>query len=107
LLQGEETAEHEAISRCAQHRLNRGIWTSTGGGDLTRAIAACERLVLLNADLQPFQRWVTHLSMQNVILDVIWHCCISAKERVPKLEQKWTPSSKRHLFDLNPWKNVK
>ena len=34
----------DAISRAAAHRLKRGIWTTTGGGDLTRCIAACERL---------------------------------------------------------------
>jgi hypothetical protein len=36
-----------AIARTAAHRLARGIWTSSGGGDVRRARAACERLVLL------------------------------------------------------------
>ena len=36
-----------AIARTAAHRLARGIWTSSGGGDIRRARAACERLVLL------------------------------------------------------------
>jgi hypothetical protein len=36
-----------AIARTAAHRLARGIWTSSGGGDIRRAVAACERLVLV------------------------------------------------------------
>eukprot|EP00892_Ulva_mutabilis_P009514 jgi/Ulvmu1/6935/UM032_0013.1 len=37
----------QAVSRAAEHRLKRGIWTTPGAGDIRRAIAACERLVLL------------------------------------------------------------
>lgn len=48
LLFGGMTADIEAASRTAQHRLSRGIWTTTGGGDVHRALSACERLVLLN-----------------------------------------------------------
>lgn len=33
-----------------------GIWTSPGGGDLRRAIAASERLVILRGDSQPLER---------------------------------------------------
>ncbi len=33
-LEGNESAEMEAISRTARHRLERGIWTSPGAGDL-------------------------------------------------------------------------
>jgi len=49
LLGGDEgqDAATVAISRTAAHRLARGIWTSSGGGDVRRARAACERLVLL------------------------------------------------------------
>lgn len=38
----------EAVSRAAAHRLKRGIWTTTGGGDIKRCIVACERLVILH-----------------------------------------------------------
>jgi len=31
----------------AEHRLERGIFTSAGGGDLRRALAACQRLAIL------------------------------------------------------------
>jgi hypothetical protein len=47
LLDEEVTATMRAISVVANHRLERGIWTSPGAGDLRRAIAACEKLVLL------------------------------------------------------------
>ena len=35
------------VSKVANHRLERGIWTSPGAGDIRRCRAACERLVLL------------------------------------------------------------
>ena len=38
LLEGAESAELQAISRVAEHRLARGIWTSPGAGDLRRAL---------------------------------------------------------------------
>ena len=46
-LEGSSSAESEAIARAALHRLQRGVWTSPGAGDVRRALAACERLVLL------------------------------------------------------------
>ena len=46
-LEGAANAELQAISRVAEHRLERGIFTSTGGGDLRRALAAAERLAIL------------------------------------------------------------
>ncbi|MCO5597261.1 hypothetical protein L7F22_051337 [Adiantum nelumboides] len=39
-----------ASARAAKHRLQRGIWTSSSFGDMRRALAATERLVLLGAD---------------------------------------------------------
>lgn len=48
-LSGAESAESEAIARAAVHRLERGVWTSPGAGDIRRAMAACERLVLLHS----------------------------------------------------------
>ena len=35
-LEGEERAELQAIARTAKHRLDRGIWTSTGAGAHTK-----------------------------------------------------------------------
>eukprot|EP01025_Chloroclados_australasicus_P054654 TRINITY_DN6493_c0_g2_i1.p1 TRINITY_DN6493_c0_g2~~TRINITY_DN6493_c0_g2_i1.p1 ORF type:complete len:415 (-),score=32.87 TRINITY_DN6493_c0_g2_i1:417-1661(-) len=43
-----QSAEHAIITQTAANRQARGVWTSTGGGDLRRAVAACERLVLLD-----------------------------------------------------------
>ncbi|GLC60253.1 hypothetical protein PLESTB_001591100 [Pleodorina starrii] len=45
-----------AIGKVAAWRLERGIWTSPGAGDLRRARAACERLVLLAGDQYPEER---------------------------------------------------
>lgn len=45
--------EKQLIARTAAHRLERGIFTTTGAGDLVRAIAAAERLVLLCGDAGP------------------------------------------------------
>lgn len=44
------SAEEQAIARAAVHRLERGVWTSPGAGDIRRALASCERLVLLHTD---------------------------------------------------------
>jgi hypothetical protein len=55
-LDGAESAEAEAIARTARHRLERGIWTSPGAGDLRRALAAAERLVILQGDDAPEER---------------------------------------------------
>ncbi|GAB4816397.1 hypothetical protein N2152v2_003443 [Parachlorella kessleri] len=52
----QSSAELEAIARTAQHRLERGIWTSPGAGDLRRAVAATERLVLLCGERYPKER---------------------------------------------------
>ncbi|CAG9463334.1 unnamed protein product [Pedinophyceae sp. YPF-701] len=49
-LEGDDDATTEAISRFAKYRLKRGIYTSTGAGDLRRCVPACERLVLLCGD---------------------------------------------------------
>lgn len=55
---GEEMeAAVAAISKVAAWRLERGIWTSPGAGDLRRARAATERLVLLQqGDSAPEER---------------------------------------------------
>jgi len=55
-LDGAESAEAEAIARTARHRLERGIWTSPGAGDLQRALAAAERLVILRGNDVPEER---------------------------------------------------
>ena len=47
LLEGAADAELQAISAVAAHRLERGIFTSAGGGDLRRALAASQRLAIL------------------------------------------------------------
>ncbi|XP_058080031.1 uncharacterized protein LOC131228185 isoform X2 [Magnolia sinica] len=41
-----------ASAKAAQHRLGRGVWTSVHFGDMRRALAACERLILLGCDSQ-------------------------------------------------------
>ena len=52
----EVSAEVRAITATAAHRLQRGIWTSPGGGDLRRCLGACERLAMLVGDEQPRER---------------------------------------------------
>eukprot|EP00884_Botryococcus_braunii_P013259 jgi/Botrbrau1/21934/Bobra.0249s0057.1 len=55
-LEGADSADLQAISRVAKYRLERGIWTSPGGGDIRRAKAAAERLVLLCGSTEPLER---------------------------------------------------
>ena len=46
-LEGPASVHLQAVARAAEHRLKRGIWTSPGAGDVRRAVAAAERLVLI------------------------------------------------------------
>ncbi|KAM3282571.1 putative protein isoform X1 [Capsicum chacoense] len=46
----EESAFELASVKAALHRLERGVWTSVRFGDMRRALAACERLILLQTD---------------------------------------------------------
>mmetsp|Transcript_19795 Transcript_19795/g.59797 ORF Transcript_19795/g.59797 Transcript_19795/m.59797 type:complete len:513 (+) Transcript_19795:154-1692(+) len=55
-LQGAASAELQAIAQAAAHRLERGIWTSPGAGDLRRALAATERLATIFGDRHPQER---------------------------------------------------
>jgi hypothetical protein len=48
-LDGPANAHLQAVAKAAAHRLKRGVWTSPGAGDIRRALAATERLVLLAA----------------------------------------------------------
>ncbi|KAL4367984.1 hypothetical protein GQ457_05G033340 [Hibiscus cannabinus] len=46
----QESAYQLASAKAAQHRLERGVWTSVRFGDMRRALSACERLILLKND---------------------------------------------------------
>nr|GLL40981.1 uncharacterized protein LOC109180270 isoform X2 [Ipomoea trifida] len=45
-----ESALELASVKAAQHRLQRGVWTSVRFGDMRRALSACERLILVKND---------------------------------------------------------
>lgn len=47
---GRESVFELASAKAAQHRLDRGIWTSVRFGDMRCALSACERLILLETD---------------------------------------------------------
>ncbi|CAL4957265.1 unnamed protein product [Urochloa decumbens] len=47
---GNISAVEMAAAKAAQHRLMRGVWTNVRFGDMRRALAACERLILLQHD---------------------------------------------------------
>ncbi|KAJ4971128.1 hypothetical protein NE237_004227 [Protea cynaroides] len=46
----EESGFELASAKAAQHRLDRGVWTSVRYGDMRRALSACERLIVLDFD---------------------------------------------------------
>uniref|UniRef100_A0A5B6ZYR1 Protein SirB1 N-terminal domain-containing protein n=1 Tax=Davidia involucrata TaxID=16924 RepID=A0A5B6ZYR1_DAVIN len=48
----EESGFQLASAKDAQHRLERGVWTSVRFGDMRRALSACERLILLETDFK-------------------------------------------------------
>ncbi|KAI4323550.1 hypothetical protein L6164_023147 [Bauhinia variegata] len=47
---GGESGFQLASAKAAQHRLDRGVWTSVRFGDMRRSLSACERLILLQND---------------------------------------------------------
>ncbi|XVE52297.1 hypothetical protein DITRI_Ditri02bG0111500 [Diplodiscus trichospermus] len=46
----QESGYRLASAKAAQHRLERGVWTSVRFGDMRHALSACERLILLKTD---------------------------------------------------------
>lgn len=50
-----------ASTKSAQHRLGRGVWTSVRFGDMRRALAACERLVILTNDYKELRDYAVLL----------------------------------------------
>ncbi|RZC83408.1 hypothetical protein C5167_046194 [Papaver somniferum] len=52
---GEESGFERASAKAAQHRLERGVWTSVRLGDMRRALSACERLILLEHNVDEFR----------------------------------------------------
>nr|CAD1840030.1 unnamed protein product [Ananas comosus var. bracteatus] len=50
-----------ASAKAAQHRLARGVWTNARFGDMRRALAACERLILLHDDYRELRDYAVLL----------------------------------------------
>ncbi|XP_072961367.1 uncharacterized protein [Typha angustifolia] len=50
-----------ASAKAAQHRLERGVWTTARFGDMRRALAACERLILLRDSYQELRDYAALL----------------------------------------------
>ncbi|KAG5066309.1 hypothetical protein AAZX31_04G126900 [Glycine max] len=50
-----ESGSQIASAKAAQHRLDRGVWTSVRFGDMRRSLSACERLILLKNDANEFR----------------------------------------------------
>nr|CAD1840016.1 unnamed protein product [Ananas comosus var. bracteatus] len=50
-----------ASAKAAQHRLERGVWTNVRFGDMRRALAACERLILLHDDYRELRDYAVLL----------------------------------------------
>ena len=82
-----QSAYIDAVSRAAAHRLRRGIWTTTGGGDINRCITACERLCTVVDEcetdaLGAFDRLVAHRDLAVLYFhDGRWKECRSILKR--------------------------
>ncbi|XP_039136474.1 uncharacterized protein LOC120273824 isoform X2 [Dioscorea cayenensis subsp. rotundata] len=50
-----------ASAKAAQHRIERGVWTSVRFGDMRRALSACERLILLATDYRELRDYAVLL----------------------------------------------
>lgn len=70
----EETGFERASTKAAQHRLERGIYTSVRLGDMRRALSATERLILLNHDsdeLRDYSVLLYHCGFYKESLDYL------------------------------------
>ncbi|XP_010938565.1 uncharacterized protein [Elaeis guineensis] len=56
-----ESALEIASAKAAQHRIERGVWTTVRFGDMRRALAACERLVFLDVDFRELRDYAVLL----------------------------------------------
>lgn len=58
---GNISAIEMAAAKAAHHRLMRGVWTNVRFGDMRRALAACERLIILHHDLHELRDYAALL----------------------------------------------
>ncbi|GJN06278.1 hypothetical protein PR202_ga23989 [Eleusine coracana subsp. coracana] len=71
---GNVSAIEMAAAKAAQHRLMRGVWTNVRFGDMRRALAACERLILLDHDpheLRDYAALLYHCGYYEDCLDYL------------------------------------
>ncbi|XP_054813868.1 uncharacterized protein LOC129314453 [Prosopis cineraria] len=69
-----ESGSQLASAKAAQHRLDRGVWTSVRLGDMRRSLAACERLLLLKSDANELRDYGTllyHCGLYNQALEYL------------------------------------
>ncbi|XP_042387225.1 uncharacterized protein LOC121979310 [Zingiber officinale] len=89
-----------ASSKAAHHRIERGVWTIARFGDMRRALAACERLVLLDAgheELRDYAILLYHCGFYEVCLQFLKlyqstkdSCCNSGPDKMKELEEDLT-----------------
>lgn len=82
-----------ANAKAADHRLRRGVWTSTRYGDLRRAMAACERLVLLGVDakeLRDYSILLYHCGLYEQSFEYLKLYCMS-KNTSPTSVSSYNP----------------
>ncbi|KAJ4730937.1 transglutaminase family protein [Rhynchospora pubera] len=81
-----------ASAKAAQHRLQRGVWTSVRFGDMRRALAACERLILLHGDNEEVRDYAALLYHCGYYEDCLKH--LTLFEASQEREDKTNPINK-------------
>ncbi|KAI4339100.1 hypothetical protein MLD38_024075 [Melastoma candidum] len=90
---GESSAFQLASTKAAHHRLERGIWTGVRLGDMRRALAACERLILLDVDPRESRDYAILLYHCGFYEQALQHLSSYQKRKVPSPGRPSDPQS--------------
>ncbi|KAF7836218.1 Protein SirB1 [Senna tora] len=89
-----ESGSQLASAKAAQHRLDRGVWTSVRLGDMRRSLAACERLILLKSnakELRDYSILLYHCGLYKQSLEYMM-LYKDSKSSSPQTESSNSPS---------------
>ncbi|XP_062093174.1 uncharacterized protein LOC133798732 [Humulus lupulus] len=87
----EDSGFRLASAKAAQHRLERGVWTSVRFGDMRRALAACERLILLETDEKELRDYSILLYLCGFYEQSLDYLKLYHESKVPSTQKQQSP----------------
>ncbi|KAF4388946.1 hypothetical protein F8388_026675 [Cannabis sativa] len=84
----EDSGFRLASAKAAQHRLERGVWTSVRFGDMRRALAACERLILLETDVKELRDYSILLYLCGFYEQSLDYLKLYQESKVPSTQKE-------------------